>query len=633
MFTASRSYKLPRLVSTSLRSPCFRRRITLSAVEGAREPSLDNRTLPEYFSAEVLSRRSDHPALICRQEHPRAHGGPLSKNMGVERHLAWDFNEFDSHIKALARGLVGLGVNKGDRVGVIMGNTSAYAMLQWACASIGAILVTINPAYRAQELIEAFRVVGISHLFLVPQIRTSSYLILLAEALPSLRKFRPGEIQEEVLPDLKHVVVIDNTHQPKRFHEMLGDIHCAVDFREVLLWQDGDTKENRVVEERMKTLDKDDVTNIQFTSGTTGSPKAVSLTHHNLLNNAISIGQAMRLTANDIICNPPPLFHCFGLVLGNLAAWSHGSAIVYPSEIYDPRAVVDAVVKERCTALHGVPTHFLGVLDEVERRQQAGEELDFSRLRTGIAAGSPVPIELMKQLIAKLNLRELTIAYGMTETSPVSFQTTPVDSITQRVETVGKILPHVMAKVVDHAGNVVPVNTPGELLVSGYLLQKGYWNDKDQTDMVMRKDEDGRLWMYTGDQVAMDGDGYLRIVGRLKDLIIRGGENLSPVQIENALTSNPNILEAAVISVPDKKYGEVVGAWIKLKAGVTLSRESVRKIVWESMNPQNAPAWVWFIGEDGTPNELPKTGSGKVQKHILRRYSRELAEKGIGLVQ
>ncbi|KAI0284616.1 acyl-CoA synthetase [Russula aff. rugulosa BPL654] len=587
MFTANRSYKLSRPVLTFLRSPCFRRRIALSAVEGVREPSLNNSTLPEYFSAQVLSRRPDHPALICRQERPRTHGGPLSKNMGVERHLAWDFDEFDGHIRALARGLVG-----------------AYAMLQWACASIGAIMVTINPAYRTQELIEAIRVVGISHLFLVPQIRTSSYLTLLAEALPSLRKFRPGDIQEEVLPDLKHVVVIDNTHQPKRFHEILGDIHCAVDFRE----------ENRIVEERTKTLDKDEVTNIQFTSGTTGSPKAVSLTHHNLLNNAFRSGKqcGLRQMTLSVIRHPS------SIVL--ITAWSHGSAIVYPSEIYDPRAIVDAVVKERCTALHGVPTHFLGVLDEVQRRQQAGEELDFSRLRTGIAAGSPVPIELMKQLIAKLNLRELTIAYGMTETSP-------------RVETVGKVLPHVMAKVVDHAGNVVPVNTPGELLISGYLVQKGYWNDKIQTDMVMRKDENGRLWMHTGDQVAMDGDGYLRIVGRLKDLIIRGGENLSPVQIENALTSNPNILEAAVISVPDKKYGEVVGAWIKPKAGVMLSRESVRKIVWETMNPQNAPAWVWFIGEDGTPNEFPNTASGKVQKHILRRWGRELAEKGIGLVK
>ncbi|KAH9077898.1 acetyl-CoA synthetase-like protein [Lactarius deliciosus] len=592
-------------------------------------------------------RGPERPALICLQERPRAHGGPLPSSKGGEGHLAWDFNEFDNHINALARGLIGLGVKKGDRVGVIMGNTSTYAMLQWACAKTGAILVTINPAYRIRELvgawspftppysplrpqIETIRIVGISHLFMVPQIRTSSYLTLLAEALPSLRKFSPGEIQEEALPALKHVVVIDNTHEPKRFREMLGDIRCAVDFREALLWSDKG-KEGRLVKETQGSLNKDDVINLQFTSGTTGRPKAVSLTHHNLLNNGISIGQAMRLTEDDILCNPPPLFHS-RLVLGNLAAWSHGSAVVYASEIYDPRAIVDAVVKERCTALHGVPTHFLGVLSEVERRQQAGEQLDLSRLRTGIAAGSPVPIELMKQLITKLNLRELTNAYGMTETSPVSFQTTPEDSITQRVETVGRVRPHVSAKIVDPAGNVVPVNTPGELLVSGYLLQKGYWDDKEQTDSAMRKDENGTLWMHTGDEATLDSDGYLRVVGRIKDIIIRGGENLFPVQIENALTSHPSVLEAAVISVPDKKYGEVVGAWIKPKASAKLSRENVRRIVWDSMNPQNAPAWVWFLGEDGTPDELPKTASGKIQKHILREWSRELAERQVGQV-
>ncbi|KAH8993632.1 acetyl-CoA synthetase-like protein [Lactarius hatsudake] len=621
----------PNNLSRHLGVQYFARRITLSAVEGARHPPLDNRTLPEYFSSEILSRRPERPALICLQERPRAHGGPLPSSKGGEGHLAWDFNEFDNHINALARGLIGLGVKKGDRVGVIMGNTSAYAMLQWACAKTGAILVTINPAYRIRELIETIRIVGISHLFMVPQIRTSSYLTLLAEALPSLRKSSPGEIQEEALPGLKHVVVIDNTHEPKRFHEMLGDIRCAVDFREVLLWSDKG-KEGRLVKDTQGSLNKDDVINLQFTSGTTGRPKAVSLTHHNLLNNGISIGQAMRLTEDDILCNPPPLFHCFGLVLGNLAAWSHGSAVVYASEIYDPRAIVDAVIKERCTALHGVPTHFLGVLSEVERRQQAGEQLDLSRLRTGIAAGSPVPIELMKQLITKLNLRELTNAYGMTETSPVSFQTTPEDSITQRVETVGRVRPHVSAKIVDPAGNVVPINTPGELLVSGYLLQKGYWDDKEQTDSAMRKDENGTLWMHTGDEATLDSDGYLRVVGRIKDIIIRGGENLFPVQIENALTSHPSVLEAAVISVPDKKYGEVVGAWIKPKASAKLSRENVRRIVWDSMNPQNAPAWVWFLGEDGTPDELPKTASGKIQKHILRGWSRELAERQVGQV-
>ncbi|KAI0065254.1 acetyl-CoA synthetase-like protein [Artomyces pyxidatus] len=609
------------------------RYLSRSAVEGTLEPPLVHRTFPEYFRSEILEKCSNRAALICARERPRVHGGPLSRNMEQEGHLAWDFAEFNNHISALSRGLLALGVRKGDRVGVVMGNNSAYATLQWACASIGAILVTINPAYRVHELIDTLRLVGVSHLFLVPQIRTSSYLTLLAEALPSLRGSSPGGIQEEKIPELKHIVVVDNTGELKKFYDIIGDVKCATDFREVLMWRE-DGREKRLVEEIGQTLHEDEIVNLQFTSGTTGTPKAVSLTHHNLLNNAISIGQAMHLTEADVVCNTPPLFHCFGLVLGNLAAWSHGACIVYPSEIFEPRAIVEAVLNHRCTALHGVPTHFLGVLAEVERRQKEGEKLDFSCLRTGIAAGSPVPIELMKQLIAKMNLRQLTNAYGMTETSPVSFQTTATDPLSKRVETVGKVRPHIKAKIVDGKGDVVPVGAPGELLVSGYLVQKGYWGDEEQTRAVIKKNrDDDDAWMHTGDEAIMDSDGYLRIVGRIKDIIIRGGENLFPVQIENVLTSHPSVLEAAVVSVPDDKYGEVVGAWVILRADIQLSREKARKIVWDGMNPQNAPAWVWFLGADGTPDELPKTASGKVQKHILRDWSRELAKKGIGLVQ
>ncbi|RXW24833.1 hypothetical protein EST38_g1049 [Candolleomyces aberdarensis] len=319
-------------------------------------------------------------------------------------------------------------------------------------------------------------------------------------------------------------------------------------------------------------------------------------------------------------------------MLGNLAFWTHGACIVYPSEIFDPEAIVDAVVEEKCTALHGVPTHFLGVLSEVEKRKKAGVGLDFSSLRTGIAAGTSIPIDLMKTLVNDLNLRELTVAYGMTETSPVSFQTTPADPLIKRVETVGKIHPYVKAKIIDQEGNVVPVNTPGELLVAGYLLQKGYWQDEVHTQQAMKKDEKGTLWMHTGDEAVMDEEGYVRIVGRVKDLIIRGGENLFPVQVENTLTAHHSIREAAVVAVPDPKYGEVVGAWIVREPGAEfeLSRKEVRDVVWRGMNPQNAPTWVWFVDGDGTPEELPKTASGKVQKHVLRRWSKELAERQVG---
>ncbi|THH19623.1 hypothetical protein EW146_g1581 [Bondarzewia mesenterica] len=586
------------------------RHLTSSAVEGSREPPLDHRTLPEYFSDHILASYSAHPALICPCEPPRPYGGPVSRNLGVSDHLAWDFDEFDQNIAALARGLIGLGVKKDV--------SSAYAMLQWACARVGAISVTVNPAYRIHELVNTLRLVGASHLFIVPQIRSSHYLSLLIEEFPSLRSSTPGDIQEENLPELKHIVVIDNVGDLKKSQELQQEVKCIIDFREIVVWR-GDGKEQRAIDDIASTLHKDDVVNMQFTSGTTGSPKAVSLTHHNLLNNGLSIGSAMRLTEHDVVWN--------------LAAWTHGACIVYPSEIFDPNAIVEALVQQRCTALHGVPTHFLGVFAEVERRHNEGERLDFSRLRTGVAAGSPIPIGLMKQLIAKLNLRDLTIAYGMSELLINPAVTTIHDPIVKRIETVGKVRPHVKAKIVDEEGNIVPIGTPGELLVSGYLVQKGYWRDEEQTQNVLKKnpEHEETLWMHTGDKGVMDEEGYLRIVGRIKDIIIRGGENLFPVQIENVLSAHSSILEAAVVAVPDVKYGEVVGAWINPKSGMQVSREKVRQIVWEEMNPQNAPAWVWFLGQDGTPDELPKTASGKVQKNILREWSRDLAGKGVGL--
>ncbi|KAL4259867.1 hypothetical protein AB1N83_010678 [Pleurotus pulmonarius] len=601
-----------------------------SYVEGPLHPPLSTATLPQFFETEVLPRYAERPALICRTESPRVHGGSVSWAQDGAPHLAWDFQEFDRHINALARGLLSMGVRKGDRVGVLMGNNSAYASLQWACASIGAILVTINPAYRLHELVKTLSLVGVKHLFVVPSIRSSAYVEMLATAYPDLRESPPGCIQEEALPELRNLVVFDKSGNLEEKLDKL-DIKCAVDWREIMAWRE-DTSEARMQREITHSLEKDDVINLQFTSGTTGLPKAVSLTHSNLLNNGLSIGRCMNLSEVDVLCNVPPLFHCFGLVLGNLAAWTHGACIVYASDIYDPKLIVDAVSEERCTALHGVPTHFLGVLAEVERRRAEGEALDFSRLRTGIAAGSPIPIDLMKSLISKLNLRDLTNAFGMTETSPVSFQTTPADPILKRVETVGKVQPHVKAKLIDEEGKVVPVGTPGEVCIAGYLLQKGYWEDEEQTRAVMRWEGD-TLWMHTGDEGIMDEEGYLRIVGRRKDIIIRGGENLFPVQIENALTEHPSIREAAVVSVPDAKYGEVVGAWIVREPHTHIDRDEVRRTVAESMNPQNAPAWVWFVGEDGTESELPKTASGKVMKHILRNWATDLSKRRIGGVR
>lgn len=606
--------------------------LTSSYVEGPKEPPLRAETLTNYFEKELLPKYSSKAALICRKESPRAHGGPQHCNLGRSDCLAWDFEDFSRHIDALAYGLRSLGVKQGDRIGVVMGNNSAYASLQWASSKIGAILVTINPAYRTHELISTLKLVGVSTLVVVPSIRTSNYLDSLSKAMPGLASSNPGEIHVEELPELRNVLVVNNA-SGDIFRKLLDKVKCSVDFREAFLWKSS-AAERLAVEKIQTSATNEDIVNLQFTSGTTGAPKAVSLTHKNLLNNGLSIGRCMRLTPDDILCNVPPLFHCFGLVLGNLAAWSHGSCIVYASEVFHPPSIVDAVVEERCTALHGVPTHFLGVLAEVESRRLSGETVDTGRLRTGIAAGSPVPIELMQRLIRELNLVGLTNAYGMTETSPVSFQTTVDDPIIKRTETVGKVQPHVTAKLIDSEGNVVPVGTPGEICISGYLLQKGYWKDEHQTKLVMKHHpgDPKTIWMHTGDIGVLDEEGYLKIVGRSKDVIIRGGENLFPVQIENQLTFHPAIREAAVIAVPDQRYGEVVGAWIVREKGTNQSREEVRKWVADEMNPQNAPTWVWFVGEDDAPKELPKTASGKVQKHILRDWAKDLASRRKGHV-
>ncbi|KAG1902364.1 acetyl-CoA synthetase-like protein [Suillus fuscotomentosus] len=571
------------------------------------------------LTEEILGKHAHRPALICTQERPRAHGGPPSRNLNVINHLAWDFDEFDKHIRALARGLVAMGVRKGDRVAVLMGNNSGVFLyealtqsLQWACASIGAILVTLNPAYRLNELVETINLVGVTHLFTVPRIRTSNYIRMLSDAFPGLCNSTPGNIQEPGLPSLRNLVVVSNIHDTAEWHRETCDVKSITDWRETLIWRE-DTWEQRHIEESVQSQRSDEVINLQFTSGTTGAPKAVSLTHTNLLNNGISIGDCMRLGPDDV------------LFIGNLAAWSYGSCVVYPSEIYDPKAIVDSVAQHRCTALHGVPTHFLGVLAEVQKRQDAGEKLDLSCP----TAGSPIPIDLMRQLIEKLNLVDLSIAYGMSD--PVSFQTTPADPIIKRVETVGRVQPHVKATIIDQDGHVIPVGKPGELCIAGYLVQKGYWEDEEQTQKAMRADpnDPSTIWMHTGDEGIMDEEGYLK---SKSDIIIRGGENLFPVQIENALTAHPSIREAAVVSVRDTKYGEVVGAWIVREPGTNMSREDVRRTVAENMNPQNAPAWVWFVGEDGAAGELPKTASGKVMKHVLRKWSAEFAQNAIGTV-
>ncbi|KAG8723601.1 hypothetical protein FRC09_002623 [Ceratobasidium sp. 395] len=430
----------------------------------------------------------------------------------------------------------------------------------------------MNPAYKMHEILAALNNVTASTLIIAPSIRKSPFLDMIKEALPTLSSTRAGQdIDEPELPSLRGVFVVDNTGDRTLFKAQMDGIPCAVDLAEVANARYGAEPEEEA--SILQRMDRHDVLNLQFTSGTTGLPKAVST--------------------------------------------------------FDPKAIVQTVSDERCTALHGVPTHFIGVLEELERRG-TDSGLDMSSLRTGIAAGSPVPIDLMRQLIAKMNLRDLTIAYGMTETSPVSFQTTPDDPLETRVETVGRIHPHVRAKIIGQNGELAPIGTAGELCVAGYLVQKGYWMNPEQTNAVMKRDEEDPniLWMHTGDQAVIDEEGYLKITGRIKDLIIRGGENLSPVQIENCLTSHPDIVEAAAIAVPDARFGEVVGVWILLRRGAApLSQQDVSDWVKVKMNPQNAPTFVWFLGDGDIPSELPKTGSGKIMKNVLREWARVFLAK------
>ncbi|KZP15938.1 acetyl-CoA synthetase-like protein [Athelia psychrophila] len=600
------------------------RSLSLSSVEGPSHPPLINSTLGTYFAENVIEKHPHRPALICRGERPGSNGGPQSRNLGLSSHLAWDFAEFDTNITAVTRGLLRMGVKKGDRVGAIIPNLSAFATLQWACARMGAILVSLNPAYRMHEFVGTLQAAGVKHLFMVSSLRTSNYTSLFASTLPALRDSSPGNIQEPSLPDLRNLVVINNGTDSAGFERDLCGLKCAVDWRDVLAWQE-DAQESKVMAEIARGLNKDDITNLIFTSGTTGPPKAATVTHDIFLNNALSQGGRLKLTHEDVVSNAPPLFHTMGLMIGNFAPWLRGAAVAYPSATFDATAVVNSLVGDKCTAMMGVPTHFHMALEEVVKREAAGERFDFSRMRTGINGGALVPAHMMKKLGERLNLTELTIIYGMTENC-ISYQTSMDDPIEKQTTTVGTVHPHYKVKLVDENGETVPIGQTGEVWTAGYALQKGYWNDEERTRAAMQRDSEGTLWMKSGDLGVMDEDGYLIISGRIKDLIIRGGQNLSPGQIDDVLMAHPAILEASAVAVPDEELGEVVGAWVVRREGHSLTKEEVCKCVSESC-PQGKPAWVWFAGEDGLPDALPKTASGKIQKNVLRTWSQELVQQ------
>ncbi|MET4575826.1 AMP-binding protein [Ottowia thiooxydans] len=515
----------------------------------------------------------------------------------VSRHqgMRLTYAELDREANRLASALIRADLRKGDRVGIWAHNSSEWLLMQIATAKAGIVLVNINPAYRVTELEYALNKVGCKMLVTMTAYKTSDYLAIVNELAPELASALPGQLSAAKAPDLKTVVQLGQTPVPG-----------MLSFADLLSTGDpGDPEIAKV----SATLDANDPINIQFTSGTTGFPKGATLTHRNILNNGFFIGECMKLTEHDRLCIPVPLYHCFGMVLGNLACLTHGATIVYPNDGFDPLTVLETVQEEKCTGLHGVPTMFIAELSHPRFK-----EFDLSSLRTGIMAGSPCPIEVMKQVVELMHMREVTIAYGMTETSPVSCQSTTETPLDRRVSTVGLVQPHLEIKVIDAVtGDVVPVGSTGELCTKGYSVMQGYWGDAEKT----REAIDAAGWMHTGDLATMDADGYVNIVGRIKDMVIRGGENIYPREIEEFLYKHPAVSDVQVIGVPDAKYGEELCAWIILKNGEQATADEIRAFCQGKIAHYKVPRYVRFV------ESFPMTITGKIQKFVMRDLTKQ----------
>jgi fatty-acyl-CoA synthase len=490
------------------------------------------------------------------------------------------YRQFWAETSKVARGLLVRGVKKGDRVGIWSPNRFEWVELQYATARIGAVLVNINPAYRVHELEYALKHSGVSTLVLAKGFRQADYLAMLRDVRLRCPQLERTIVIDDEWPDLKHDAI-------RLSEQALHEVERSLQF--------------------------DDPINIQYTSGTTGFPKGATLSHHNILNNGYFIGEFLRYTEADRVCIPVPLYHCFGMVLGNLAITTHGAAMVFPAEGFDPLSTMQTVEAERCTSLYGVPTMFIAELEHPDFSR-----FDFSSLRTGIMAGSPCPVEVMKKVQKDMKMTEVTICYGMTETSPVSTQSKVDDPLEKRVSTVGQVHPHVEIKVIDATtGRVVPRGVPGELCTRGYSVMLGYWNDPHATRQAI---DDGR-WMHTGDLATMDEQGYVKIVGRIKDMVLRGGENIFPREVEEFLYTMPGVSDVQVIGVPDAKYGEELMAWVKLRPGVALLGEEIRAYCKGKIATYKIPKYYKFV------DSFPMTVTGKVQKFKMR----EMAIQELGL--
>ena len=552
-------------------------KLVVSELAGINEPPLIEKTIGKYFD-ETVAEYPDALALVSRHQGVR-----------------WTYRELQLQVDALAAGLLNLGIEPGDRVGIWAPNCYEWVLTQFATARMGAILVCLNPAYRSSELEYALNRVECKAIVLAEKFKTSDYHKILRELAPEVASSEAGKLQSAALPHLRTVISLSQAGQPGMF--------C---FAEVCIA--GSDADRARLQEITGQLNPHDPINIQFTSGTTGNPKGATLSHYNILNNAVMCAENMGLGVEDRLCIPVPLYHCFGMVLGSLVCACSGAAAVYPDEAFDPLTTLAAVEEERCTALHGVPTMFIAELDSPEF-----DRFDVSCLRTGIMAGSTCPVELMNRVREQMNMGAILIGYGQTETSPINHMTLPDDPVRKRVESVGRPVPHCEIKIVDESGNVVAIGEKGEICARGYNVMQGYWNDPERTRDTI--DEDG--WLHSGDIGVMDADGYTQVTGRIKDMIIRGGENVYPREVEEFLYSHPDILEVQVFGIPDERLGESVCAWIQPREGSSLEEESIKEFCRDKIAHFKIPRHVRFV------DEFPMTVTGKMQKFVMREMMSE----------
>lgn len=556
--------------------------LTHSQLQGDTSTPLVDGTIGQAFD-DCAAAHPDHPGLVVRHQGIR-----------------WSYGEYRQQVDRLAAGFLAIGIKTGDRVGIWAPNCAEWCLTQFATAKIGAIMVCINPAYRLYELEYALQKVQCKALVTAESFRGSDYIGMLEQLAPELRDCEPGQLHASRLPHL--TTVISTGASTRRGLYRFADVQDM-----------GGEQDRAHLAAVAARLQPDDAINIQFTSGTTGSPKGATLTHRNILNNGKIVGDSMRLTADDRLCIPVPLYHCFGMVMGNLACVTHGATAVFPADAFDPELTLRAVEEERCTALHGVPTMFIAELDLPDFATY-----DLSSLRTGIMAGANCPTEIMQRVMQRMHMTEVLIAYGQTETSPVNHITTVDDPVEKRVSSVGRPAPHCEIRIIDESGTVVPVGNMGEICVRGYGVMKGYWDDDERTAETI--DESG--WLHSGDIGMMSADGYTQVTGRIKDMIIRGGENIYPREVEEFLYTHPGVQDVQVFGIPDSRYGEQVCAWIMPRADVTLEESDIIDFCRDQITHFKIPRHIRFV------EEFPMTVTGKVQKFIMREQMADALQQG-----